>query len=168
MCFGEPPKTTRQRRVLPGISAETADATAERTSRSLISVPKVDRLLRRRWLTKSPKAQIIGGGAAYVSANALGTTRSTFAFSRQKVCDGKDTIASTREARAFPEPFPLGQRTLQENASTPRGGYNIALPVFSLSRLRDLCDESGLSASEHAFLFVHKKRVALIFPPLSW
>ena len=28
MCFGEPPKPTRQRRVLPGISAETAAATS--------------------------------------------------------------------------------------------------------------------------------------------
>jgi hypothetical protein len=41
----------------------------------------------------------------------VGITRSTFAFSRRKVRDGEDTIASTRDARA-PQNSATAGRTL--------------------------------------------------------
>jgi hypothetical protein len=65
-----------------------------------------------------------------MAARGWFTTRedNTFQLVDEKVRDGEDTIASTRDARA-PQNLRPARPPLQKNASIQRGGYNITLPV---------------------------------------
>ena len=176
-----------QRRVEDGEAERREDLNEEQRGRSLRSVGETACEKFHPALLCRSTRRVMSSCACDVSASLDCTTSvaSTHVDAKSSRC-ASYTIASTRDARAPQNLRPTRPPLHSENASTQRMHCDFAqrprlmaadnitrLPsVFSLSPdsvdLCDLCGESGLSASEHAFLFVHKKRVALIFPPLSW